>query len=371
MKPYKIQKIFIESSVSENPFAKKLRRNYKNTPSETISNPKEIIASFRGESNSIDKGKRHILLERNKGKFLKKCPATKNYICCGLNILHLGLGCNLDCTYCILQSYLNNPLLSIFTNIDEALKELREALGKMPHRFSRICTGEFMDSLAFDDSCEWSALLVPFFATKNNATLELKTKTTNINNLKRLKHNKRTIISWSLNSKTVQGKEERGSPSIEKRLEAAKKCVEWGYPVGFHFDPIILHKGWQTEYTQTIDKIFKKIPADSIVWISMGCFRFMPGLKTIINKRFPESRIPYGEFVRGLDNKMRYFKPLRIRAYKTLYERIRQHSKDGTVYLCMESDEVWRKSFGWSPGNTVGLRKLLDETARNTVTRVS
>ncbi len=58
--------------------------------------------------------------------------------------------------------------------------------------------------------------------------------------------------------------------------------------------------------------IFFPCPAGSIVWISIGSFRFMPALKPIIENRFPSSRLCYGEFILGLDNKMRYFKPLRI-----------------------------------------------------------
>jgi hypothetical protein len=44
----------------------------------------------------------------------------------------------------------------------------------------------------------------------------------------------------------------------------------------------------------------------------------MPTLKPIIARRFPASKIVYGEFITGLDNKMRYFKPLRIALYRQM-----------------------------------------------------
>jgi spore photoproduct lyase len=34
------------------------------------------------------------------------------------------------------------------------------------------------------------------------------------------------------------------------------------------------------------------------------------------------------------------------------------------LYLCMESDDVWEKSMGWSPKDSNGLRHYLDERVR-------
>jgi spore photoproduct lyase len=43
------------------------------------------------------------------GEFLKPCPGTKGYICCGYQILNIGTNCPFDCSYCILQAYFNQP----------------------------------------------------------------------------------------------------------------------------------------------------------------------------------------------------------------------------------------------------------------------
>ena len=51
-----------------------------------------------------------LLLALHRGRFLKACPGTaESYRCCLYQILHLGLGCNIGCSYCVLQGYLNNP----------------------------------------------------------------------------------------------------------------------------------------------------------------------------------------------------------------------------------------------------------------------
>ena len=63
----------------------------------------------------------------------------------------------------------------------------------------------------------------------------------------------------------------------------------------------------------------------------MATLRFMPALKPIIQQRFPESDIVYGEFITGLDNKMRYFKPLRAHIYRSTTQWIKAHAPETTA----------------------------------------
>ena len=196
--------------------------------------------------------------------------------------------------------------------------------------------------------------------------LELKTKTVNIERLKGLEHRRKTILSWSLNTPAVMQSEERRTASLEARLTAAARCQKWGYPLAFHFDPMIIYDGCDTDYRWVVKQLFQRISAENIVWISLGTFRFMPALKPVIAQRFPDSKIVYGEFVTGLDNKMRYFKPLRIALYRQMVGWIRDAAPDVTVYFCMEDDEVWEKSMGWVPPPHGGLGRMLDQSAIQT-----
>ena len=77
--------------------------------------------------------------------------------------------------------------------------------------------------------------------------------------------------------------------------------------------------------------------------------------------RHPDTHILDGEFVPGLDGKMRYFKPIRVNMYAFMGEMLEKWHQDLGVYLCMESHEVWRKSLGRSPKNSEGLSRFLDQ----------
>lgn len=306
-------------------------------------------------------GKRSLLLTRNRGKFLKSCPGTREYVCCGYQVLNVGMNCPMDCVYCILQAYLNNPWLSFFVNVEDLLAELDGSLAGAPERFWRVGTGEFTDSLALDRLTGLSRLLVEHMRDKPRAVLELKTKTAEVDNLMGLDHGGRTIVSWSLNSRLICEREELHTASLAQRLAAAARCAEQGYRLGFHFDPIIYHPGWQEGYGATIDRLFKAVPLQSIAWISLGCLRFLPVLRSIAMERFPGSRFFHEEFVQGLDGKNRYFRNLRVEMYRFLARRILAVAPDICVYLCMESEEIWQEVFHYVPAERGGLAAMLDQ----------
>lgn len=320
----------------------------------------EIAGVYPG---NLGRGKRHLLLCANRGAFFKPCPGTREYRCCDYQVLNIGMNCPMDCVYCILQSYLNNPWLSFFVNVDKLFAELGEGLTAEPERLFRIGTGEFTDSLALDRLTHFSTRLVPFIARQGNAVLELKTKSANIANLQHLEHRGRTIVAWSLNSPAIVQREERGTATLDQRLAAARLCVSWGYRLAFHFDPIILHPGWQEGYRSTIDSLFAAVPAGAIAWISLGALRYLPDLKQIATTRFPASRFFYQPFVEGLDGKRRYFRPERVEMYRFIVRELRRHAAPETcLYFCMESDSIWQEVFGHTPGELGGLAAMLDRS---------
>lgn len=311
---------------------------------------------------NMSKGKKHLFLCRQRGRFFKPCPGTREYQCCGYHVLNIGMNCPMDCVYCILQAYLNNPWLSFFVNVEDLFAELDQELQTHPERLYRIGTGEFTDSLALDSLTAFAPRLVEYMSRTSNGVLELKTKSVAVGNLKGLLHNGRTVLAWSLNSPPIMKREELLTAGLEERLAAAARCADWGYLLAFHFDPIIWHPGWEEGYRHTIKRLFATVPGERIVWISLGALRFLPRLKTIAGDRFPVSRFFYEEFVEGLDGKSRYFRPKRVEMYQVLVNELRRYAAETTcLYFCMESDVIWREVFGFAPEDKGGLATMLDQ----------
>ncbi len=356
-----IKKVYLSREIAEHPYTQEILQKLKIEPEILKEDlPPVPLAPW---PEVISWGKKVLFLTRYKGRFFRRCPGTKAYLCCGYHIFHIGQGCPLDCTYCILQAYFNQPWLTFFVNVlEEGFAELEVALKEYP--FLRIGTGEFTDSFAFERFTHLNPRLVELFAAQESGVLELKTKTVSIESLKGLSHRRRTILAWSLNAPTISKNEEKGAPTVEERILAAQKASSWGYPVAFHFDPLIRFPGWKEEYASVIAFLFRHVPAQNICWISLGSLRFMPELKEIAYRRFPQTKIFSDEFITGLDGKKRYFRPLRVELYRHIWHCIQEFAPHVCVYLCMESPEVWQEVFGFTPFSKEGLSKMLDEAAR-------
>lgn len=356
-----LKRIYLEKSCADHPYAREII-NRSGLPVTLVSD-KELGDLVSGEyPASLREGKKTLLLCKNQGEFLKDCPGTREYLCCDYRVLNVGMGCPMDCVYCILQAYLNSPYISFFLNVENMFSELDTRLRAHQSPVMRIGTGEFTDSMALDRITRLSTRLVSYFGAQQKGVLELKTKSAAIDNLRTLDHNGKTIVAWSLNSEEIINSQELRAATLSQRLEAAARCVEWGYDCAFHFDPIISYPGWEKGYRQVINRLFEKIPAERIVWISLGGFRYLPALHKIASSRFPQTSIFFHEFIDGLDNKKRYFRFFREKLYKLIYDEIRARCATSTcIYFCMESDEIWRHTMGFTPSERGGIGKMLDQ----------
>jgi spore photoproduct lyase len=351
---YRPRELLIEKAVADTPLVQGILAALPGRPVSWVDRIGENTATGNGTVLEV---------VEFRGRFVKPCPGTRSYTCCGYQILHLGIQCSLGCTYCILQAYFPSPNVRLFANLEEMWRQLEEHLGNSPRRVHRIGTGEFTDSLLLDPLTRLSRELVPFFAEQTQAILELKTKTTNVDLLQNLDHGGHTIVAWSLNPPELVASEEASAATLQQRLDAARRCQEWGYRLAFHFDPLVAHSNWQQNYAEVVDLLFATVDASAIAWISLGTLRFMPALKPIIRQRHRRSEMLNEEFVPGLDGKLRYFRDLRVEMYRHLNALLRAKDKDLCIYLCMESEDIWREALGFSPGDRCGLSAILDGQA--------
>lgn len=232
----------------------------------------------------------------------------------------------------------------IYSDEEKILKETKDFMDSSKTSL-RIGTGEFGDSLAIPEAASLAKKLIALFSSQQKHLLELKTKTLNIDDLLDLKHNRQTVIGWSVNPQKIIDTEEPETSSLIERLKAAKRCGEAGYLIAFHFDPIIYFLDWGREYKEAVEQIFEYVSPAQIAWISMGALRFPLKQKEIIEKKHT-SRIDFKYFIRGKDNKLRYPPALRIDLFTHLCETINKVAPEAYLYLCMEEIKVWEKLAG-------------------------
>lgn len=329
-------KVFVEKEVRKSYLVDNFKKMFPQVEMEELSYYSEYLKKNKFHISQLKKS--IVFIVKEKWDFIKPCPCTKHHLSCGYWIFNLGFGCPFDCSYCFLQQYTNFPGLILPANLDDFFEKFDRFAGKLKKPI-RIGTGEFCDSLALDDITQYSSKLIPYFKEKN-VSFELKTKSTQIDNLLKIKSSPNIVISWSLNPPSIIEKEELATASLEERIEAAGKAQTAGFGVGFHFDPIIHFQDWKNQYKEVICQLYSKVKPP-FAWISLGTLRSNRELKTIVESRFPQSNIFYGELLLGEDKKLRYPRFLRKEIYSKLIEWIREYDTKTLVYLCMENKEMW------------------------------
>jgi spore photoproduct lyase len=347
--PRPIKRILLEKEAAGYPMAHRILAHLPHAPVEVISDRETLKIAGRHRALWLPEAKATLLLAVQKGPFWRPCPGTKDYICCGYQVLQVTLNCPMDCTYCVLQGYVNVPAITVFVNVEDLFEELSNRRATNPEQVWRLGTGEFGDSLALDDLMGLNESLIPHFGGQKQAVLEIKSKWPYPDHLLSLGPNPQVIFAWSLNPQEIIAGEERFAASLQKRLEAAARTVAAGFRLAFHFDPLIYFPGWEEAYQRTVAQLGRAVPAPAIAWISLGGLRFLPPLRQLIFQRFPQSRIAAQEMVLSPDGKLRYFKSLRVEMYARMREWLTSVVPEAPIYLCMESPRVWREAFGFSP----------------------
>lgn len=195
---------------------------------------------------------------------------------------------------------------------------------------------------------------IPWFGNTDNVYLFMLTKSDNVDSILDLPHNGHTILTWSMNNAAVSRKYEIGAPPLERRLEAARKVQNYGYPIRIRLDPIVPFNGWREGYLDTIKQIFSQISPERV---TLGTLRFEEGLYNMRNSIFKsgpdlpsllEKMTPMfpPKKIDGLKKrkvgKYSFSEAQRVEIFKFAIEEIRKYS-DRRIALCKESMSAWDK----------------------------
>lgn len=349
---FDLNAIFIERGCAESALAARILRAIPaGMRVHHIDDARDAAKPAHDARDPFGAGKRRMIIARRKTPFLMACPAgSSKFACCGYLVLTLASNCPMDCSYCFLQEYLaDNPAFQVYANFADSFEELDRLGQSAPGRCFRIGTGELADSLAFDSITGMSRELIEFFAARDNLTLELKTKTDEIENLLGLDPRGRVLVSWTLSSDAVYRSSENRTASPSARIAAACAVLEAGYRVAFHFDPIVAYPGAERDYVRLIDELLDVVAPKEIAFVSMGGLRMTPRLRGIARDRFPEDPMLCNEDVLASDGRLRTFTPLRLKLYRIIAERFRKAGVAIPAYLCMEPASVHERVFGEAP----------------------
>lgn len=312
-------------------------------------------------AKQYNQSKRELYVTPFRGQFFKRCPGSsqkKAITCCNYHILNLGQQCNMNCSYCYLQSYLNSPVMTIYSNIENALQELEEMSQTKGSMALRVGTGEVIDSLSLDPLTLYSRSLIAFFNNHPHWTLEFKTKSAHVDQFLDCEHKGNTVVSWSVNPQAVIDKEEHGTASIQDRLAAAERCVQKGFPIAFHLDPMIYHPDWQKNYEELIRELTSRFAQKDLHGVTIGTLRFQPEQRHMMRERFGMSSwVTQAEVFPSESGKLRYDSQIRTSMFRFAADTFKKYS-EWPISLCMETPESWIATYDKMPSQMEEFKGL-------------
>ncbi len=202
----------------------------------------------------------------NSGQPADDIKPNPQHVCRPCWRLNVSPGCPHECAYCSLTGF-----MVVGLNIREYLRQLDRLMEANPWQLTYL-VDDISDVLVYEPEMNLFSEMVRFFGTKEHRYLIAHTKSANVDFLRLLPHNGKTIMCWSLSAQTQSTQLERVAGTTDQRIEAARKCQQWGMPIRFKFKPIIPVKNWRDEAREMIRSMFAQTRPDNL---SMTVFMWM------------------------------------------------------------------------------------------------
>lgn len=240
-------------------------------------------------------GKKTLVLGVKKITNFQSCKPSAHYQ------LPLTSGCFGQCEYCYLQTELaKRPYIKINVNIDEILSKALDYINTRSNQITIFEGSATADVLPLEPYTKILSKTIAFFANIENGRFRFVSKFNDVDNLLYLNHNKHTEARFSINTETVINEYEHKTPSIKKRITAAKKMLKADYPVGFLIAPVFLYDNYQAEYYELLKNLKNDIgDFEEHITFEIISHRFTSNAKKTILSVFPDTKLDMNEAARN------------------------------------------------------------------------
>ena len=270
------------------------------------------------------------------------CPvASEKTVCCNLITIDAIQGCTLGCSYCSIQTFYRDGAVAVESNLAEKLDQIE----LNPKQNYHIGSGQSSDSLAMGNRGGVLDAQLEFARKNTNIILEFKTKSKEIDYFLTHELPPNIFISWSLNPQVIIDHEEHFTASLDQRISAARKMVEAGIIVGFHFHPIVYYNGWENDYNQVVEQVMDQFAPENVGMISMGTITFIkPAIKNLRKLGIPSKvlQMPMSD----ASGKESYPFEIKKKIFGGIYNRFSPWHDDVFFYFCMEEKKLWQAVMG-------------------------
>ncbi|MBR4163480.1 MAG: hypothetical protein IKR11_08160 [Solobacterium sp.] len=277
--------VYVEKNILHHPRTERILSFFPKAEVIVIERYKDVFDRSRQNYDLQFLSQKLILAEKT-GTFIyegsKACEDFGNewfYYCTN------ALNCIFNCEYCWLKGMYNSANPVIFVNLEDFFAETEKLLQQHP---VYLCLSYETDLVPFENMTgmlqEWGE----FTVNHPDLSIEIRTKSA-LEIWDRIPVNDRIIPSFTLSPDPVIERYEHKTPSLDRRLAAARQAVDQGFKVRLSFDPMFSVSNWQMIYAEMIEKTMQVLQPDNIRDINIGTFRLSKEYMRLMRKRFPDS----------------------------------------------------------------------------------
>lgn len=277
--------IYIEKSIEKHDVTREIIDKLQNPNCIYIDNYKDILNQNAASWRLQKQVQKIILAERKDNFYYKGSNITPAFGYENFYYNTLAINCVYDCDYCYLQGMFTTPHLVLFVNNHDYLQATSALIKKIQQPLYMALSYD-TDLLAIENIYPYCAEWINYVAIEKNITIEIRTKSVNVNALMRLTPNERVVLAWTLSPQEVINFHEPLTPPEHSRIKAIAKAVAHGWRVRICIDPILYIPNWEKAYLSLIDNLHKQIPIQQTDSFSLGVFR----MNTDFLKRIKQQR---------------------------------------------------------------------------------
>lgn len=261
----------------------------------------KVKSFFTGETKEQTylNGKKTLVVSKKRPGVFQTCKPSADYM------LPLVSGCMGQCEYCYLHTQLGDkPYVRVNVNIDDILERAKQYIEENrkedTERVTSFEGSATSDPLCIEPYSESLRKAIIFFANEEFGRFRFVTKYSDVDSLLDIKHNGKTEIRFSINTKRVKEAYEHGTAAIDMRIKAAAKVMKVGYPVGFLIAPIFIYDHWKEEYEELLQNLKAQLPEepDHPLYFEIITHRYTTRAKNLIQELFPTSTLPMDDETR-------------------------------------------------------------------------
>ena len=302
-----VDTLYIEEAVLSHKLTVKVKKHFKRAQCVSIEKYAEV---FNVKAQNFRQQKKNpALILANKGGH-RIVPTPSEYETGGDENFYFShmLNCVYDCRYCFLQGMYRSANYLLFVNYDDFAKDLREHVASTSAESPWYFSGYDCDSLALEPVTGFAEYFLGVFSEPEmaKATLELRTKSTQIRSLMNRSSMPNVVVAFSLNPDEVVDAVEAGTPNLSKRLRAIQQLQSAGWRVGLRFDPVVWHDDFQKTYHNFFEIVFDCVNGELIDSITLGAVRLPKDFHKIMSNLYPEHWLFKAGMILGEDKMVGY-----------------------------------------------------------------